>query len=139
MIIADAEVFREELEAELRLQSSVAVDLLIVPDIAEWAKGRCDNARGNPIAMAIVDQDSGGWGVLLRRSINERQVASVIDRIEWSGRIDASTLLNTPIRFLRHTVLHELAHLANNWGQEREDECDEWAAELLQRSVSRFK
>ena len=136
MNIPDAESFREVLEAELQQHCDRAVDLLIVPDIAAWAKDRCSNARGNPIAMAVVDQDSGGWGVLVRSSICSQQIQSVIDRIEYSGQFNASELLNTEARFLRHTVLHELAHLANNWDQLHEDDCDEWAFLRLRRGAA---
>jgi hypothetical protein len=35
--------------------------------------------------------------------------------------------LVTPELFLEHLALHELAHLVNDWGQEAEEDCDDWA------------
>ncbi len=127
MNVPNAERFRETLEAELRKHSSRAVDLLIVPDIAAWATQRCSNAKGNPIAMAIVDQESKGWGILVQSSIGSQHIESVIDRIEYAGHFNAAEILSTEVLFLRHLVLHELAHLENNWDQSHEDDCDEWA------------
>jgi hypothetical protein len=58
-------------------------------------------------------------------------VASIIDRIEYGGFIRAREVLDSPETFLCHLVLHELAHLENNWGQDQEGQCDAWAFEKL--------
>ena len=39
------------------------------------------------------------------------------------------TALNTPERFLQHTVLHELAHLVQACGNDQEELCNAWAFE----------
>ncbi len=39
--------------------------------------------------------------------------------------------IDTPEAYLEHLVLHEVAHIANNWGQDKETECDLWVYEQL--------
>ena len=135
MEIRDAEAHRPLMEAALAAHADRSVDLLIVPDVAEWAARRCGNAQGNPPAMAVTDGASGGWGILVRRVVSAAEVESILDRIAWNGRHAAHSLLDSPDVFLRHLVLHELAHLANNWGQEKEDECDDWAFQRLHHEL----
>jgi len=133
--IADAEQYREALEAVLKSHASAPVDLMIVEDVAEWAKGRIGNATGNPIAMSVVATPSGAWGIVMRREMSAEQIRGVLDRMVFGGYLNAAELLNEPRKFLEHLVLHELAHLQNQWGQEREDDCDEWAFERAGRAA----
>lgn len=85
--------------------------------------------------MAIVDGESGDWGILLRQRINADWVQSILSRIEFGGFWKTRRVLTTPEQFLEHLVLHELAHLENNWGQERESDCDAWAFEKMGADV----
>jgi hypothetical protein len=39
--------------------------------------------------------------------------------------------IETPEAYLEHLVLHEVAHIKNNWGQDRETDCDLWVYEQL--------
>lgn len=132
MNIQDVERFRPFLEALIARHADRDVSLLIVADIAHWSLEHCRNATDNPIAMAVVDSASQGWGIVVRRSMDDHQIKGVLDRISFVGTYRAHDLLNTVERFLRHTVLHELAHLTNNWDQSREDDCDSWAFERLE-------
>jgi hypothetical protein len=132
MDVADSESHRAMLKAEIHRYASRAVDLVIVEDIANWAAERKGNAKGNPPAMAVVDRETEGWGILLRRSINQAWVKSVLDGMFVRGIYDVQDRLISTELFLKHTVLHELAHLENDWGQERETDCAPWAFERLQ-------
>ena len=127
MEVDDTETYRPALEAQIRAYASRPVELLIVDDIATWAAERGGSRQSNPIAMAITDGESGAWAILLRRSVDRARVRSVLDRIEIGGSLHREVLMSPEV-FLRHTVLHELAHLENGWGQDREDDCDEWAS-----------
>ncbi len=131
MEITNAEEYRESLAVLLRRQANQPLELLVVDDIAEWCAARQEEGRGNPIAMAVVDGQTGLWGILLRRRINANQIASVLSRIEYGGFERTHEILNVPTKFLEHTVLHELAHLQNGWNQDREDDCDRWAFERM--------
>ena len=131
MEVTDAEFYRKDLESAIARHAERHVELIIVEDIESWAGTRIGDAKGNPPAMAITDDKSGAWAILLRRSIDANWVASVISRIEYGGLWQIRSILTSPELFLRHTVLHELAHLANGWGQDREDDCDGWALSKL--------
>jgi len=135
MNIKNVESYRDQLEALLSKHSPHSVELLIVPDIADWYAEKGAPCSCNPIAQAIVDLDSGAWGILLRNNIDGNTIRSVLDRISFNGTHDAHHILSTPILFLSHTIFHELGHLAINWGQEMEDDCDDWAFERLKESL----
>jgi hypothetical protein len=133
--IDDAEEFRNTLELGLKLHARQPVELLIVDDIAEWVKKtHVENASGNPAAMAFVARPSGSWNILLRRAIDESLAAGIIGRIELGGHPGVQEKLCTPGRFAMHLVLHELAHLENEWGQQRENDCDAWAFDRMRSS-----
>lgn len=116
------------IEREIKKHADRSVKLIFVDDIAEWSVVNCPNAQGNPIAMAINFGQSKEWGIVFRRSSNQHQIRGIISGIEL--RIGERRLI-TLSRFLRHLVLHELAHLANNWDQSMEAECDQWASDRL--------
>jgi hypothetical protein len=126
------------LEAEIQRYAQQRVDLLIVDDIADWAASRTENAKGNPPAMAVTESITGRWGIVLRRAIDAAWIESIVARIEVGANPDAREVLCTPETFLRHLVLHELAHLENGWGQEKENDCDAWAFEKMQ-SIPAFE
>ena len=113
MEIVDAEKYRVMLESELRSHASQSVELLIVEDIADWVASRNGNAKGNPPAMAVTDGATGGWAILSRRSIDSAWIASILSRIEFGGFHQTRSILALPETLLRHTVLHQLAHLEN--------------------------
>jgi hypothetical protein len=133
--IADAERFRTMLEAELRRHGRQPVELVIVDDVAAWASSRQRNGKGNPPAMAITDTASGAWGIVLRRRIDADWVSSIIGRIEFGSNTNVREELSTAEQFARHLILHELAHLENNWGQERENDCDSWAFDRMRNNA----
>ncbi len=108
MEIINSETFREILEIEVGRHTPHPFEWLIVEDIAQWSVGRVGNLKGNPPALAIIDGQSGRCGILLRRSIKQDWVESIISRIEFGGFMKASEVLNSPDLFLRHLVLHEL-------------------------------
>jgi hypothetical protein len=129
--IADTEGYRPIMDIVIREHCDFPVDLIFVLDIAEWASSRSGDLKGNPVALAVRDAATGGAGILIRQSIDASRVDSVLSRIEFGGFHQTRSILSTPEQFMRHLALHELAHLVNNWGQDREDECDEWAFDRL--------
>ena len=135
MEIRDTETYRELLEAQLAAHASKAVNLIVVSDIAEWERERGGFPAKSPIALAVIERPSGAWGILVQREIDENAVNGVLSRVSWDGRHKAAERLITPALFLRHLVLHELAHLENGWDQSHEDDCDDWAFERLAHAL----
>lgn len=131
LAIRNMEELRPELESLVNQYASGSVELLIVPDIAEWASERSGDLRGNPVAFAVRDSKTNGAAILLRQQITEDRAESVVLRIILGSHLSVRKRIDTPTALARHLVLHELAHLVNNWGQEYEDKCDAWAFERL--------
>ena len=129
--VRDSGDHRRTLERVIREHGWEHAELLIVDDVAEWQASRGTRMPSNPIAMAVKDGQTGAWGILLRRRIDSRRVESVLGMMEVRGFLKARILLDTTERFLEHTVLHELAHLNNGWGHDRDADCDEWAFEKM--------
>lgn len=124
--------YREALELEIRRHAMQEISLEIVPDIAEWAKANHVVVKGNPIGTSIPVRGHLPRSVMVRAKLNEDDLAGVLGRLDVRGFWDeTSEMRKSPLMFLRHLVLHELAHLENDWDQSREDDCDEWAFERL--------
>lgn len=123
--------------AKIKENCEYPVEIIFVPDIAEWASSRCENLNGNPVAMAARDKATNGLCILIRQTIDELQVDSILSRMEFGGFDHARTILSSPEQFMLHLALHELAHLTNNWGQAQEDDCDKWAFERLTSRASK--
>lgn len=119
---------REVLVSELLRHATQAVSLEIVPDVAEWAKANHVTVVGNPIATSLPVRGQLPRAVVVRAKLSEGDLSGVLGRLDFSGHWgETREMRKDLVMFLRHLVLHELAHLENNWGQSREDDCDEWA------------
>jgi hypothetical protein len=131
--VRDSEDHRRTLETVIRQHGRERAELVIVDDIAEWCVTHSVPMLGNPPpAMAVVEQPSGRWMILLRRRIDSDGVQDVLfSTLTSRGFLKAGIWLDTTERFLEHLVLHELAHLNNNWGQDRDPDCDAWAFEKM--------
>ena len=121
MTIHDAEVYRQRLEVLLRHRATRSVTLLIVPQVGELFH----------IARAVIAEPSGAWGIQLCRQIDSDQTTNVYETLEKRHFLRARQVLNSPENLLTHTVLHELAHLENGWGNDRDPACDGWAFEKM--------
>lgn len=129
MKVPNTEAYSDLLRAEIRKHTGREVRLVFSDDVAAWARENCPDLHGNPIAAAFHWGPEQQWGIVLRRSLSSSAIDSVISGIDL--RVGRGDQLNAPVIFLRHLVLHELAHLVNDWGQSREDDCDLWAFDRL--------
>jgi hypothetical protein len=127
MQIPNTAAYADLLQRVVRQHSAEAVELVFVDDVADWCAERQGQCRGNPVAMAIRDTKTGVAGILIRRDIDADAILGVQGRLTLGGFDSLAQRLDRPELFLKHLTLHELAHLTNNWSQEREDDCDEWA------------
>jgi hypothetical protein len=129
--IEDMEVLRNDLEALLGRHARKSVKLVITPSVTIWAEHKAVGINGSPLGLAVRALDCSEPLIVLQQRITEQQADSVVERIFHGGSEQAFYVLESPQQFARHLLLHELAHIENNWGQEREDECDLWAFERL--------
>jgi len=119
---------RDILEDILQRHSSLPVALLMVPDVAQWALEVNIAVTGNPIATAIPRTEEFSARIVVKAEISKDEAESVLGLLELCGYADeVRSLRLDPERFTMHLVLHELAHIENEWGQERELDCDKWA------------
>jgi hypothetical protein len=131
MHIPDSSAYAEDLAQVLSQHSDEPVETLFVEDILTWCRERNGENRGNPIAMAIRDGVTQRAGILMRLDIDAHQIQGVKERLLFGGYESLAARLDTPELFLRHLVLHELAHLINDWGEDAEDDCDGWAFQAM--------
>ena len=137
MHVASSSTHRERLQSLLRSNTEKPVRLLFVDDIAEWGVKTGAQVKGNPNATALVDRESSEWLIVVREVLSEDQVASNINAMDiFEDHGECIALLNTPERFLEHTVLHELAHLVLGVGNELESHCNAWAFQRLGASAA---
>jgi len=121
--VIDVESHRRYLE-EL-ISDHVDAKLTIVSSRAEndGRLGRCKWGRAG-------QQDE----ILLPSQITENEAENCLIALAMRGDQNNQPNLNedadridSGIEFLTHLVLHEIAHVRNRWGQDKETDCDIWA------------
>ena len=129
MQIDCASSHRPELERIIAEHSPYPAQLHFVADIQSWATDTGARVRGNPSATCLSSSSPGlPWLIVLRENIDESQIKSILDVMEiYENRKGIQEQLGSPERFLEHTVLHELAHLVLDCGNEGESRCNDWA------------
>jgi len=124
------------LQAVAAKHAAQPVELIVVESVGDWSKAQgISNARGDPQAMAIATPDRSKWAVVMRQAIDQSTVESTISLMELRGFDQCRETLCSASEYAQHLMLHELAHLTNNWGQERERDCDVWAFERLEGAI----
>jgi hypothetical protein len=69
--------------------------------------------------------------ILLQDAISTAEINDQLLAIVGRGFSDAYSIITTSRDFMNHLVLHEVAHIKNDWDPSYEKECDEWAFEQL--------
>jgi hypothetical protein len=120
------------LEAVAAQHARQPVKLVFADSVGDWARqSQIQNARGNPQGMACAPADGTSWIVALRRTIDAVDVETQICLMEGRGFASARQRLNCAKAYAEHLLLHELAHLTNNWDNNHERDCDTWAFDRL--------
>lgn len=88
--ISDMEIYRPELESLLAQYAHEPIELIIVPDVAAWTRGRKGSFSGNPPGMAIRDAETEGASILLRRNIALEAAESIVDRVCLGGHLQCA-------------------------------------------------
>jgi hypothetical protein len=125
--VIDVEAHRNFLEA--LISQYVDADLIVVQSKAE-----IDGKLGRGL-WAGPNQKAR---IIIPKLISEDEAESCLLALAVSGEIndlpelceDADSIEDGR-RFLMHLVLHEIAHVKNRWGQDRESDCDVWAHQEL--------
>ena len=109
--------------------------LEITDDIEQWCEKNHLNIPDNVVftnRIAVAVHSDNCKVILLKRNVSCGEMISIITLLcIRSFNEDVESLLQNPWDFVRHTVLHEIAHLINNWNQSREGDCDKWAFDQL--------
>ena len=120
-----------ELEA-LAKQYGADLDVLVTPDVQAWCKER-NVAESNPFrcGKALRYNETGRHLILLADPVSGDMHASALSAMEHRGNLthEQLTTLRQPGAFVKHLVLHEVAHALDS--RRTEDECDEWALTQL--------
>ncbi|MBZ0157146.1 MAG: hypothetical protein K8I29_13150 [Alphaproteobacteria bacterium] len=106
--------------------------VLIIDNVPEWCR-RHNIEEYNPsqTARAFRVQQTGKGVILLASLITPAMRRSVEIFIEQSGYSEEVKALRKDRDFLKHLVLHEIAHLNYGWGEGEESLCDEWAFAMM--------
>lgn len=131
------EVSQMRVQVERIATSYIDVKVEIVDDIAKWCAANSGGQYSaseldNPIGKALWNSPSEPNRILLRATITGSQVDDHLLVLFIKGFKDVYYRIPSSVTFLKHLVLHEVAHIKNNWQQEHEDDCDRWAFEQLE-------
>jgi len=102
-------------------------DIVVTSDIMEWCRER-KVEESNPfrIAKILKCNETQEYLILLAEKIGESYVRRSVLPVIRHPRVAE---LEDMTVFIRHLILHEVAHAINGaWG---EQECDAWAFEQL--------
>jgi hypothetical protein len=122
--------------AALAAKHSVATEkILVVPSIQSWCEEQ-GVEETNPwrSGRILQNRETDAFLILLAEEITEDMQASVRDSIELRGLLGQVKVIEEPLAFLDHLMLHELAHAL--YPKASETECDRWAFVQLGDSVA---
>ncbi|MCU7811846.1 MAG: hypothetical protein KZQ77_11530 [Candidatus Thiodiazotropha sp. (ex Notomyrtea botanica)] len=107
------------------INKHIAADLVFCESKAEM---------NDKIAMSLWNGNNAPNKIMLLSHISNEEIENHIAALGLRGVVKEKPelleyveLITTPQDFLKHLVLHEVAHIKNNWSQKKETECDLWA------------
>lgn len=132
-----------DLEPHLGLLEKIAhhyveTEVLLVPDIAAWRAehvicGSVGADDSNPIGQSLWGSEDAPNRILLKTPLAENVIQDHLFALYLSGFRRVHYAIEDNITFVKHLVLHEVAHIKHNWGQDHEKDCDRWALRQLRR------
>ena len=116
-------------------RSGLAADVEFVGDIQEWCV-RHGVPEDSPWCSGKIvrNSETGRYVILLVERITRSMVSSVISGMEGRGFASEVAQLSEPLAFVRHLVLHEIAHGLDS--SRTEAACDQWAFQQLRQLPS---
>lgn len=98
----------------------------------EWAiKRGIENVQPRDIAFSTVEFPFNRKIIVLANNISSDSANSVWSRIDYSIGFKRAGKINTPELFVKHLILHEIAHVVNKMKQPEERKADDWAAKEM--------
>jgi len=125
-------VTRQHIDEILALvqRSGLEADVEVVPSIQEWCKQHgVPEESPSRTGKIVKNTTTGRYLILVPDVITDEMSSSVKYAMEFRGFSSAVRELAEPLAFLRHLVLHEIAHGLD--GDRSEQDCDRWAFEQL--------
>lgn len=108
----------------------------IVDDVAKRFAEMSSNYNAqdlsNPIGKALWRSNTEPDRILLRRNLSGNDIENHVLALFLRGFRDVYEKLEHAEDFVFHLVLHEVAHIKNDWDQTRENDCDKWAFQQLE-------
>lgn len=124
--------FESEIANTVGQFSSQPIEFVFTGDVARWATSKALAVVGNPIATSFPALGQAPCRIVMQDPISYDELQGAIGRLEIRGEWAlGSRFRREPKAFVLHLALHELAHIENNWAQDREDDCDAWALARL--------
>ena len=115
---------------ELVRRSGLQADVKVVLSIQDWCKENgVEEDSPFRTGKTLKNLTTGRHLILLPDVITDEMASSVRFAMEFRGFAGAVEQLAEPITFLRHLVLHEIAHGLDDKRSERD--CDRWAFKQL--------
>lgn len=121
----DLNVSLEKERIESLVSRYITADVVITNDHSK-TKGK--------LAMAEWSISPKVARISFKETITKSEIDNHIVALQMRGAsesinelIDYASGISNEIEFLEHLVLHEIAHIKNNWTQQKETECDLWA------------
>jgi hypothetical protein len=101
-----------------------------VPSIQDWCSS-LRVAEDHPFRAGKIvrSTDTGRFTILLASPVTPDMADSVLSAIKWRGFEKEVSALYQPAIFLKHLLLHEIAHGLDS--SRSESECDRWAFDQL--------
>lgn len=107
--------------------------LYIVPSIQEWArKNNIEENNPDRAAMVAWRTETNIPDFVFLKVIPDDEIASIKSATMYYGFFNQINKLKDDASFLKHTVLHEIAHAK---GIKDEKEADKWAFEKLEECL----
>ena len=128
----DTRAYIDEIRALIG-QSGLACDVEIVPSIQVWSETH-GVAEESPFRTGKIvrNTQTGQYVILLPECITSDMVSSVVVAMELRGLTGETDQLSDSLAFVRHLVLHEIAHGLDD--TRTEEACDRWAFDQLRKS-----
>jgi hypothetical protein len=103
-------------------------------DVAEWSRKHCvPDEKPLLCGKTLRNQATGGYLICLLCPITPDVVGSVSGGLAANG-FDTRELEDNPRQFVRHLMLHEIAHALDH--SRKEIDCDYWAFAELKKLPS---